>query len=203
MKDLRRNWHRRSLKAQKHPGGQDEKKKADSKSTGLTSSNCGLTGAKTGLTGVSSEPGNSSGAKHKRRPSFLLAKYEKEGIAQKQKEKLNEAKDSKPSSKHLEQSDSHSSQGNCTTFNGPIAPWYCYYPYFYTPMDYSRMHMQSYYIQYPPMYSNHTSPRRPIVVNNDLVKKDIDCSKADEKGVKQDSKYLQPRWCSSCLSHSK
>jgi hypothetical protein len=63
--------------------GQDKKKKADSKSTGLTSSNCGLTGAKTGLTGVSSEPGNSSGAKHKRRPSFLLAKYEKEGIAQK------------------------------------------------------------------------------------------------------------------------
>jgi hypothetical protein len=63
--------------------GQDKKKKADSKSTGLTSSNCGLTGAKTGLADVSSEPGNSSGAKHKRRPSFLFAKYEKEGIAQK------------------------------------------------------------------------------------------------------------------------
>ena len=52
------------------------------------------------------------------------------------------------------------------------------------------------------MYPNHTSPRRPIVVNNDLVKKDIDCSKADEKGVKQDSKYLQPRWCPSGLSHT-
>jgi hypothetical protein len=52
------------------------------------------------------------------------------------------------------------------------------------------------------MYPNHTSPRRPIVVNNDLVKKDIDCNKADEKGVKQDSKYLQPRWCPSGLSHT-
>ena len=62
--------------------------------------------------------------------------------------------------------------------------------------------MQSYYIQYPPMYLNHTSPRRPIVVSNDLVKKDIDCSKADEKSKKQDSKYLQPRWCPSGLSHT-
>ena len=52
------------------------------------------------------------------------------------------------------------------------------------------------------MYLNHALPRRPIVVNNDLVKKDIDCSKADEKGVKQDSKYLQPRWCPSGLSHT-
>ena len=121
--------------------GQDKKKKADSKSTGLTSSNCGLTGAKTGLAGVSSEPGNSSGAKHKRRPSFLFAKYEKEGIAQKQKGKLNKAKDLKPSTKHQEQSDSHPSQGNCMTFNGPVTPWYCYYPYFYTLMDYSMMYM--------------------------------------------------------------
>ena len=52
------------------------------------------------------------------------------------------------------------------------------------------------------MYPNHTSPQRPIVVNNDLVKKDIDCSKADEKDAKQDSKYLQPRWCPSGLSHT-
>ena len=37
----------------------------------------GLTGAKTNLTGTSSEPGNSSNAKNKKRPSFkeLLAKY--------------------------------------------------------------------------------------------------------------------------------
>ena len=88
------------------------------------------------------------------------------------------------------------------TFNGPIAPWYCWYPYFYTPMDYSRMHMQSYYIQYPIVHPNHASPQRPVVVSNNLVKKDIDCSKADEKGTKQDSKYLQPRWCPLGLTHT-
>ena len=88
------------------------------------------------------------------------------------------------------------------TFNGPIAPWYCWYLYFYRSMDYSRMHAQSYYIQYPIVHPNHASPQRPIVVSNNLVKKDIDCSKADEKGVKQDSKYLQPRWCPSGLSHN-
>ena len=144
MKDLKRSWHKRPLKPQKH-SGQDKKKKADSKSTGLTGHSSGLTGSTglTGLTGASSKPGNTSGAKNKKGPSFkeLLAKYEKEGIAQKQKEKLNEAKDSKPSSKHQEQSDSHPSQGNCMTFNGPITPWYCYYPYFYTLMDYSMMYM--------------------------------------------------------------
>ena len=122
-----------------------------------------------------------------------MAKYEKEGIAQKQKGKLNKAKDLKPSTKHQEQSDSHPSQGNCMTFNGPIAPWYCWYPYFYTPMDYSRMHMQSYYIQYPPIYPSHTSSQRSIVASNNLVKRDIDCSKVDEKSTKQDLKYLQPK----------
>ena len=80
-------------------GGQNKKKEANNKSTGPTGSRSGLTGAKTGLIGAPSEPANSSGAKNKRRPSFkeLLTKYEKEGIAQKQKGKLNKAKDSKPS----------------------------------------------------------------------------------------------------------
>jgi len=62
--------------------------------------------------------------------------------------------------------------------------------------------MQSYYIQYPTMYPNHTSPQRPIVASNNLVRKDTGCSKADEKRAKQDSKYLQPRWCPSGLSHT-
>ena len=71
-------------------GGQDKKKKADSKSTiligpssGLTDST-GLTGPRTGLTGAPNESGNCSRAKNKRRPSFkeFLAKYEKKGIAQ-------------------------------------------------------------------------------------------------------------------------
>jgi len=142
--------------------------------------------------------------KNRRRPSFkdLLAKYEKEGITQKQKGKLNKAKDSKPSWNHQEQSDYHPNQGNCMTFNGPIAPWYCWYPYFYTPMDYSRVYTQLYYIQYPTVHPNYASPQRPVVASNNLVKKDIDCSKVDEKDAKQDSKYLQPRWCPSGLSHT-
>jgi len=70
---------------------------------------------------------------------------------------------------------------------------------FYTPMDYSRMHMQSYYIQYPPIYPNHASSQRSIVASNNLAKKDFGYSKED---IKQDSKYLQPRWCPSGLSHT-
>ncbi|XP_039840972.1 uncharacterized protein LOC120700818 [Panicum virgatum] len=77
-------------------GGQD-KKKADNKSTGLTghsgslTGSTGLTGHGTGLTGAPSKSGNSS--KIKTRPSFkeLLAKYEKEGSAQRQKGPPSEA----------------------------------------------------------------------------------------------------------------
>ena len=70
------------------------------------------------------------------------------------------------------------------------------------PMDYSMIHMQSYYVQYPPIYSNYALPQRSVVSSNDLVKRDIDCIKADEKGAKQDLKYLQPKWCPSGLSHT-
>ena len=54
-------------------GGQDKKKKADSKSTGLT-------GPRTGLTDTPSEFGNSS--KNKIRPSFkeLLANMRRKGV---------------------------------------------------------------------------------------------------------------------------
>ena len=106
-------------------GGHDKEKGADSKSTGLT----GLTGAKTGLTGAPSKTGNSSRTKDKKRPSFkeLLPKYEKKGAVQKQKEQSSRVKDTKPSSERQEQS----GQGNYASSNGPIAPWYCWYPYFY------------------------------------------------------------------------
>ena len=82
-------------------GGQDKEKGADSESTGLTGSKggpTGLTGSRTGLTGTPSKSGNSS--KSKTRPSFkeLLAKYVKEGIAQRQKGRLSEAKDTGSSS---------------------------------------------------------------------------------------------------------
>jgi hypothetical protein len=78
-------------------GGQDKKKKADNKSTGLT-------GHGTGLTGAPSISGNSS--KIKTRPSFkeLLAKYEKEGSAQRRKGRPSEVKDTESSSRHQEQS---------------------------------------------------------------------------------------------------
>ena len=88
-------------------GVQDKEREADNKSTGLT--------------GTPSKSGNSS--KSKTRPSFkeLLAKYEKEGSALRQKGQSSEVKDTGSSSKHQEQS----SQGNCTSSSGPIAPWYC------------------------------------------------------------------------------
>ena len=59
--------------------------------------------------------------------------------------------------------------------------------------------MQSYYIQYPSIYPSCTS-QRPI--SNNLVKKNLDCSKKGDKNLKQDSNYLQPRWCPSGLSHT-
>ena len=62
--------------------------------------------------------------------------------------------------------------------------------------------MQSYYIQYPSIYPNHASPQKLIVASNNLAKEDVDCSKEVEKSAKQDSKYLQPRWCPSGLSHT-
>ena len=105
-------------------GGQDKKKKADNKSTGLTGHNgcltgsIGLTGRGTGLTGAPNKSGNSS--KIKTKPSFkkLLAKYEKEGSAQRQKGRPSKVKDTGSSSRHQEQS----SQGNYTSSSGPIAP---------------------------------------------------------------------------------
>ena len=51
-------------KAQKHSGGQDKKKKTDSKSTSLT----GHSGSLTGLTDAPSKSGNSS--RNKTKPSF-------------------------------------------------------------------------------------------------------------------------------------
>ena len=149
-----------------------------------------------GLTGHSGSSGkNSRNNKEKERPSFkeLLAKYEKKRVVQKQKGRPDKVKDTKPSSSQVQLS---LSQGNL--FNGPIAPWYCCYPC-YMPLDYSRMHMQSYYIPYPPIYPSFASQR---LISDNLVKRDTDCSKECEKNIKQDSKYLQPRWCPSGLSHT-
>ena len=75
-----------------------------------------MTGLETGLIGSSGNSGKNSSGKSKARPSFkeLLAKYEKKGAAQKQKIEPKEAKDTKPPSKHQEQSDPRPSQGDYT-----------------------------------------------------------------------------------------
>ena len=39
-------------------------------------------------------------------------------------------------------------------------------------------------------------------ISNNLVENDPNCSKESEKDVKKNSKYLQPRWCPSGLSHT-
>ena len=52
------------------------------------------------------------------------------------------------------------------------------------------------------MYPNRILLQRPIVASNNLVQQVIDCSKENEQSKKQDPKYLQPRWCRSCLSHT-
>ena len=88
------------------------------------------------------------------------------------------------------------------SFGEPVAPWFWSYPCYYTPLDYSRMRMQSYIIQYPPIYPSGYSSQRSIVASHNLVRKYPDCSKQGEKNVKQNSKYLQPRWCPSGLSHT-
>ena len=59
--------------------------------------------------------------------------------------------------------------------------------------------MQPYYIQYPSIHPS-CILQRPI--SNNLVGKDLSCSKEGEKDVKESSKYLQPRWCPSGLSHT-
>ena len=111
--------------------------------------------------------------KSKIRPSFkeFLAKYEKQGATQKKKKKKQpvEARDIGSSSKLQEQLVCCPHQNNYVAAHyGSITLWF--YSYFYAPLDYSRMHMQSYYIQYHPMYPNYALPQRPVVSINDLVK---------------------------------
>ena len=80
--------------------GQSKEKTAGNKLIGQTGSSSDLTGPQSGLTSTSSKYGNSSTAEFRTRPSFkeLLAKYEKEGAIQKQKDRPNEAKGTKSTS---------------------------------------------------------------------------------------------------------
>ena len=88
-------------------GGQRKEKNTGSNLTGQTGASSGptgpqggLTGAQTGMIDVSSKSGNSSTVGTRKRPSFkeLMAKYEKEGAVQKQKEWPDETKGTKSTS---------------------------------------------------------------------------------------------------------
>jgi hypothetical protein len=131
--------------------------------------------ALTDLTGHTGRSEHRTKSKNKTRPSFeeLLAKYKKKGATQEQKRRLSKAKDTKLLPGYQERPDSRPHQGNRAaapySFDGLVAPWFWSYPYYYTPLDYSRMHMQSYIIQYPSTYSNGGSSQRPIIANNNLV----------------------------------
>ena len=63
--------------------------------------------------------------------------------------------------------------------------------------------MHPYIIQYLVSYVNYGVPQRPIVPNNNLVKSRAPTNvKIGEKGSKQDSRYIQSKWCPSGLSHT-
>ena len=101
------------------------------------------------------------GHEQQKRLSFkqLLAKYEEKVATQRQKEQSDQAKDAKPSSKSHEQSASPLQQGNNIfapyLFGEPVALWFWSYPYYYIPLDYSRMYMHPYFIQYSSIYPSH------------------------------------------------
>jgi hypothetical protein len=56
-------------------------------------------------------------------------------------------------------------------------------------------------IQYPPTYVNHGPMQRPIVLDNNLVGNASINSKGGHKDS-DESKYLQPKWCPSGLTHT-
>ena len=122
-------------------------------------------------------------------------------MKKKERGRPSEAKDKKTSSRSYEQLDPRSFQDNCAamSYSGLVVPWFWPYPSYFTPLDYSRMYIQPYYSQFPSMYPSCISQR---LISNTLVKKDLNCSKEGDKDVKENSKYLQPRWCPSGLSHT-
>jgi hypothetical protein len=69
-------------------------------------------------------------------------------------------------------------------------------------LDYANLHMRSYMIQYPPTYVNHGSIQRTIGLDNNLVGSASINSKRGHKDS-DESKYSQPRWCPSGLTHTK
>ena len=152
-----------------------------------------------------SAPGKYGGAKKKARPAFdeLLEKYKRIGATQKQKTQPEKIK---PSLKHQEPNSSLFQVNSSTTLYPsfrPTIPWSWSYPCYYLPRDYSSMNMQPYYIPYPASYYNHGPSQRLVIHSDNLVKKIVSAgSKTNEKDNKQDSRYMQPRWCPPGLSRT-
>jgi len=55
--------------------------------------------------------------------------------------------------------------------------------------------MHPYFIQYPSTCPSYGVSQKSIVATDNLVKSKLNCSKDGEKDLKQNNKYLQPRWC--------
>jgi hypothetical protein len=131
-----------------------------------------------------------------------LAKYKREGATKDQSNQPSSAKSVKATPRRK---GSHHQRGNFSQypFVESVMPSSWYYPWYYSPADYSSMYMNSYMIQYPFAYSNYNALRRSIVCNGNLVKKNV-CTtiKQGENNNKQNAKEMHPRWCPSGLSHT-
>jgi hypothetical protein len=131
-----------------------------------------------------------------------LAKYKREGAT---KDRSNQPSGAKSVKATPRRKGSHHQRGNSSQypFVGSVMSSSWYYPWYYSPADYSSMYMNSYMIQYPVAYSNYNALQRPIVCNSNLVKNNV-CTtiKQGENSNKQNAKEMQPRWCPSGLSHT-
>jgi hypothetical protein len=154
-----------AAKASTLGGGQGKTKKTDNTSTGLT-------GAPDRADRCSQRCPK---VKKKVKPTFeeLLAKYWKKGANQKQGSRLSKGTNLKLSTKNQNIPCSCKSQENYVVspylYAGPTSPWSWSYPCYYSPLDYAKLHMRSYKIQYPPTYVNYGSMQRLIVLDNNLV----------------------------------
>jgi hypothetical protein len=185
-------------------GGQDKIKTADTASTGLTGAKTGLTSASDRSDRCFQKGSRCSKPKKKARLSFneLLAKYKREGAT---KDRSNQPRGAKSVKATPRCKGSHHQRGNSSQypFVGSVMPSSWYYPWYYSPTDYSSMYMNSCMIQYLVAYSNYNALQRLIVCNSNLVKNNV-CTtiKQGENSNKQNAKEMQPRWCPSGLSHT-
>jgi hypothetical protein len=130
-------------------GGQDKIRTTSAASTGLTGVQTGLTGASGRSDRCFQKGSRCSESKKKARLSFneLLAKYKREGASKDQSNQPSGAKSVKATPRRK---GSHHQRGNFSQypFVKSVMPPSWYYPWYYSPADYSSMYMNSYMIQY-------------------------------------------------------